>query len=77
LTKQDINDTIVLSGGEKMSEQPELYTLQEVSKTLKVSSRTIRRYIKKGLITAHKLEGSYRITNKELSKFIEERKTKG
>ena len=60
-----------------MSEQLELYTLQEVSKMLKVSSRTIRRYIKKELITAHKLEGSYRITNKELSRFIEERKTKG
>ena len=68
---------IILTGGGKMSEQLELYTLQEVSKTLKVSSRTIRRYIKKGLITAHKLEGSYRITNKELSRFIEGRKTKG
>jgi len=52
-------------------------TLKEVADILKVSTRTVRRYIKDGHIEAHRLEGSFRITQTELNRFIESRTVKG
>ena len=60
-----------------MSKQLKLLTLKEVAEILKVSTRTVRRYIKDGHIEAHRLEGSFRITQTELNSFIESRTVKG
>ena len=57
----------------KMTDNIQLMTMQEVAQQLKVSERTVRRYIKDGHLKGYKLEGAYRITDKELERFLNER----
>ena len=44
----------------------EIYTAQETQDILKVSSSTMKRLLKKGLINANKIGGQYRIMGKEI-----------
>jgi excisionase family DNA binding protein len=56
-----------------MSEEikPEaVYTTAETQKLLKVSSSTIKRLLKKGLIKANKVGGQYRILGKEILRLV-------
>jgi len=56
----------------------EIYTTKEAQDFLKVSSSTIKRYLKKGIIKAHKVGGRYRIWGRELLRLVSpeiERKT--
>jgi len=46
-----------------------LYTLGEVAKYLRVSERTLFRYIKSGKLRAHHI-GQWRISEKDLRKFL-------
>jgi len=46
-----------------------LYTLKEVAKYLRVSERTLFRYIKSGQLRAHRI-GQWRISKKDLNKFL-------
>ena len=48
----------------------EVYTTQETQKLLKVSSSTIKRMFKRGLIRANKVGGQYRILGKELLRIV-------
>ena len=48
-----------------------LFTLKETAKILRVSERTIMRYLKSGKLKASKL-GQWRIRQKDLEKFLEE-----
>lgn len=48
----------------------EVYTTQETQKLLKISSSTMKRLLKKGLIKANKVGGQYRILGKEILKLI-------
>ena len=54
--------------------QDELYTLQEVANILKVSKRTLFRYLKAGNLKGFKLTdsrtGEWRIPKKDLNSFI-------
>jgi len=59
-----------------MANDIQLMTMQEVAEKIKVSERTVRRYIKDGHLKGYKLEGAYRITNKELERFLNEREVK-
>jgi len=43
-----------------------LYTTSETQKLLKISSSTIKRLLKKGLIRANKVGGQYRILGREI-----------
>jgi excisionase family DNA binding protein len=43
-----------------------VYTSSEASQLLKISTSTIKRLLKKGLIRANKVGGQYRILGKEL-----------
>ena len=43
-----------------------VYTTKEAQEYLKVSNSTIKRLLKKGIIKANKVGGSYRILGKEL-----------
>lgn len=58
----------------------EVYTTKEAQELLKVSTSTMKRLLKKGLIRANKVGGRYRILGKELlrvvSPQVEERATK-
>ena len=48
----------------------EVYTHEETQKILKISSSTVTRMIKKGLIRAAKVGKQYRITGKELLRVV-------
>lgn len=48
----------------------EVYTTAETQKILKVSSSTLKRLIKNGLIRAHKVGGQYRIWGHEILRAI-------
>ena len=47
-----------------------VYTTAEAEKLLKVSSSTIKRLLKKGLIKANKVGGQYRIMGKEILRLV-------
>ncbi len=51
----------------------EVYTTEEARNFLKVSERTIKRYLKKGIIKANKVGGRYRILGKELLRLVSPR----
>jgi len=44
----------------------QLYTTEETRDFLKVSESTIKRFLKKGIIKAHKVGGRYRIWGSEI-----------
>lgn len=48
----------------------EVYTTIETQQLLKVSSSTIKRMLKKGLIRANKVGGQYRILGKEILRLV-------
>jgi len=47
-----------------------VYTTAEAQSLLKISSSTIKRLLKKGLIRANKVGGQYRILGKEMLRVI-------
>lgn len=49
-----------------------LYTIEEVADLLKLSRRTIYRYLKDGKLKANKVGQSWRITETALNEFIGE-----
>ncbi|HNQ44817.1 MAG TPA: helix-turn-helix domain-containing protein [bacterium] len=48
-----------------------LFTIEETAKILRVSSRSVNRYIESGKLKASKI-GSWRITELDLQKFLED-----
>ena len=46
------------------------YSINEVAKRFDVSPKSVRRWISKGKLKAHKIGGSVRIPQEELVKFI-------
>jgi len=48
----------------------EVYTTEETRALLKISSSTIKRMLKKGLIQANKVGGQYRILGKEILRLV-------
>lgn len=53
----------------------ELLTVEEVASQLKVSKRTILRWIDSGILVAIKLEKEYRISKSDLEDFKRQRRT--
>lgn len=54
-----------------------MYTIAEISDKLKVSDRTVRNWIDRGILIAYKLGNSYRVSDEDFKKFIENAKVKG
>ena len=54
----------------------DLLTVPEVAEAMKVSSATVRRLIKRGLIAAYKVgdRGQLRIKNQDVEQYIESRR---
>ena len=50
-----------------------LFTLKETAKILRVSERTVMRYLKSGKLKASKL-GQWRISQKDLEEFLNKNK---
>jgi len=48
----------------------EVYTTKEAKDFLKVSTRTIKRFLKNGIIRAHKVGGRYRIWGREILRLV-------
>lgn len=48
----------------------EVYTSAETQELLKISTSTIKRLLKKGLIKANKVGGQYRILGKEILRLV-------
>lgn len=48
----------------------EIYTTQETQDLLKISSSTMKRLLKRGLIKASKIGGQYRIMGKEILRAV-------
>ena len=48
----------------------EIYTTKEAQDFLKISSSTIKRFLKNGIIKAHKVGGRYRIWGRELLRLV-------
>jgi len=48
----------------------EVYTTQEARDFLKISSSTIKRFLKKGIIKAYKVGGTYRIWGSEILSLV-------
>ena len=48
----------------------EIYTTEDARNFLKVSQRTIKRYLKAGIIHAYKVGGRYRIWGRELLRLV-------
>ncbi len=53
---------------------PALYTVTETAKLLKVSPRTVRRWIEKGDLRVHRFGRQIRITDSDLVTFIRQRR---
>ncbi len=47
-----------------------VYTTSETQELLKISSSTMKRLLKKGLIKANKVGGNYRILGKEILRMV-------
>ena len=63
---------IVLKGGKKMK----TYTIEEVAKILKLSTESIRRYLKSGTLKGSRLGRQWRISEEDLNKFFENNSNK-
>ncbi len=53
-----------------MVKPEEVYTPKEAQEILKISSSTLKRLIKKGLIRANKIGGQYRIVGHEILRIL-------
>ena len=49
-----------------------MMTLNEIAKELKVSKRTVYRWIRNGKLRALKLDGIYRVRELDFDRFLEE-----
>ena len=62
---------------DKQSDQPKFYTAEEIARLLRISTETVRRYVRTGKLKAVKLGGKFiRIDHKDFEDFIEKLKTK-
>jgi excisionase family DNA binding protein len=50
------------------------FTVEEVAERLKVSNMTVYRWIKAGSLSAYKLGGEFRITERDINQFLENRR---
>ena len=51
-------------------EPDKVYTTQEAQDFLKISTSTLKRWLKKGIIQANKVGGRYRILGRELLRLV-------
>ena len=55
--------------------QETYYTLSEIAEKLKVSYRTVYRWVQAEELAAYKLKGEYRVAERDLNDFLEARRT--
>jgi len=67
---QSINSTVPITIASTEIKPNAVYTTEETRDLLKVSTSTIKRMLKKGLIRANKVGGQYRILGKEILRIV-------
>ena len=50
----------------------ELYTIEDIAKMTKLTSRTIRNYLKDGLLKGRKVGGQWRFTGEDIGNFLDQ-----
>src|SRR5215217_4085867 len=64
-----------IDGSSKMQTVDQTYfTVEEVAERLKVSHMTVYRWIKAGSLGAYKLGGEFRITERDIDQFLDDRR---
>ena len=56
--------------GVPVMQDDELLTIPDVAKILKMSEKTVRRYIQAGDLIVHEIGGKYRISRTDLNAFL-------
>ncbi|CCO08853.1 helix-turn-helix domain-containing protein [Desulforamulus hydrothermalis] len=56
--------------GIKEIEAAVLYSVEDVSKILKVSNKAVYKWLKNGVLTGYKFGGIYKVTEEDLRRFI-------
>lgn len=64
------SDAIAIIALMKEIEPNQVYTTEESKDFLRVSERTIKRFLKTGIIRANKVGGRYRILGRELLRLV-------
>jgi excisionase family DNA binding protein len=52
------------------SNSTKFYTIQQIADFVEVSTRTVRRWIEKGLLVAHRINGLVRISDGDFQAFL-------
>jgi excisionase family DNA binding protein len=58
------------SNNSSRTKPPRFFTIQAVADFLEVSTRTVRRWIEKGLLVAHRFNGVLRISEADFLAFL-------
>jgi excisionase family DNA binding protein len=66
----DKHDCDVSVGARKGRPAPRFFTLSEISKSLEVSTRTVRRWIKSGALVAHHFGAVVRVSEADFLTFL-------
>jgi len=53
------------------SKSPRFYTIEQIAERLEASTRSVRRWIKKGLLIAHRINGLIRISEGDFQAFLD------
>jgi excisionase family DNA binding protein len=64
---------------EHLMSQPaylKFYTIKQVAEFVEASTRTVRRWIKEGLLVAHRVNGVVRISEADFQKFLADHRGK-
>jgi len=60
------------TGRRRTSEIPKFLTVQQVAECVEASTRTVRRWIKKKLLIAHRMNGLLRVSDADFQKFLDD-----
>ena len=58
---------------DRQSQSERLLTIKEVAEHLRVDPKTVRRWISDGQLAAYKLQREWRISDRDLRKFLSDR----
>jgi excisionase family DNA binding protein len=58
-------------GRRRRRDEIKFYTIEQIADSVEVSPRTVRRWIKEGLLTAHRINGLVRISEADFLAFLE------
>nr|WP_242652652.1 helix-turn-helix domain-containing protein [Clostridium perfringens] len=70
------NENIGIERCMNMNNFEKLYTIEDIAKMTRLTSRTIRNYLKDGILEGKKIGGQWRFTMKDIENFFDNSKSK-